>query len=148
MTPVYAAPELFDGRPNIHSDQYSLAIVYQEMLTGSLPFEGRTTAQLAAQHLHSRPRLDRLPASDEPIDRPGLGERPRAALRQLPRDDRGPAGRHAQRGSRTPSRAVRPKPRIQPRCRHTATRSGLAETLMAILPPRQSLRSASRRCAA
>jgi hypothetical protein len=65
LTPVYAAPELFDGRPNIHSDQYSLAIVYQEMLTGMLPFSGRTTAQLAAQHLHSRPRLDRLPAWDQ-----------------------------------------------------------------------------------
>jgi eukaryotic-like serine/threonine-protein kinase len=65
LTPVYAAPELFDGRPNNHSDQYSLAIVYQEMLTGSLPFEGRTTAQLAAQHLHSRPRLERLPVSDQ-----------------------------------------------------------------------------------
>lgn len=65
LTPVYAAPELFDGRPTIHSDQYSLAIVYQEMLTGMLPYEGRTTAQLAAQHLHGRPRLDSLPASDQ-----------------------------------------------------------------------------------
>lgn len=65
LTPVYAGPELFDGRPSVHSDQYSLAIVYQEMLTGIPPFEGRTTAQLAAQHLHSRPRLDRLPASDQ-----------------------------------------------------------------------------------
>jgi hypothetical protein len=65
MTPVYAAPELFDGRPSIHSDQYSLAIVYEEMLTGVLPYEGRTTAQLASQHLHGRPRLDRLPACDE-----------------------------------------------------------------------------------
>ncbi|HEY5314179.1 MAG TPA: tubulin-like doman-containing protein [Pirellulales bacterium] len=65
LTPVYAAPELFDGRPNLRSDQYSLAIVYQEMLTGMLPFSGRTTAQLAAQHLHSRPRLDRLPAWDQ-----------------------------------------------------------------------------------
>ena len=67
MTPTYAAPELFDGRPSNHSDQYSLAIVYQEMLTGALPFEGRTTAQLAAQHMHSRPRLDRLPSSDEAV---------------------------------------------------------------------------------
>jgi serine/threonine protein kinase len=65
LTPVYASPELFDGRPNIHSDQYSLAIVYQEMLTGVLPFAGRTTAQLAAQHLHSRPRLDFLPPADQ-----------------------------------------------------------------------------------
>ncbi len=67
LTPVYAAPELFDGRPALHSDQYSLAIVYQEMLTGSLPYEGRTTAQLAAQHLHSRPQLDSLPPSDRDI---------------------------------------------------------------------------------
>ena len=65
LTPVYAAPELFDGRPDMHSDQYSLAIVYQHMLTGTLPYEGRTTAQLAAQHLHCQPRLDRLPASDQ-----------------------------------------------------------------------------------
>jgi hypothetical protein len=65
LTPVYAAPELFDGRPNVHSDQYSLAIVYQEMLTGVLPYEGRTMAQLAAQHLHSRPHLDSLPFADQ-----------------------------------------------------------------------------------
>ena len=76
MTPVYAAPELFDGRPSIHSDQYSLAIVYQEMLTGVLPYEGRTTAQLAAQHLHGRPRLDRLPASDEPTIARALAKDP------------------------------------------------------------------------
>lgn len=76
LTPVYAAPELFDGRPNIHSDQYSLAIVYQEMLTGALPYEGRTTAQLAAQHLHSRPRLDRLPASDQPTIARALSKDP------------------------------------------------------------------------
>ena len=76
LTPVYAAPELFDGRPNIHSDQYSLAIVYQEMLTGVLPYEGRTTAQLAAQHLHSRPRLDRLPASDQPTIARALSKDP------------------------------------------------------------------------
>ena len=76
MTPVYAAPELFDGRPSIHSDQYSLAIVYQEMLTGAVPYEGRTTAQLAAQHLHSRPRLDRLPASDEPTIARALAKDP------------------------------------------------------------------------
>lgn len=65
LTPSYAAPELFDGRPSSHSDQYSLAIVYQELLTGVLPFEGRTTAQLASQHLHGRPRVDVLPTADQ-----------------------------------------------------------------------------------
>ncbi len=33
MTPTYAAPEMFDGRPGRFSDQYSRAIVYQELLT-------------------------------------------------------------------------------------------------------------------
>ncbi len=67
LTPNYAPPEVFDGRPNPHSDQYSLAIVYQELLTGSLPFSGRTAAQLAAQHMHSQPRLESLPAADRII---------------------------------------------------------------------------------
>jgi serine/threonine protein kinase len=64
LTPVYAAPESFEGHPSRHSDQYSLAIVYQEMLTGVLPFPGKTAVQLTAQHLHSRPQLGPLPPGD------------------------------------------------------------------------------------
>ena len=67
LTPVYAPPELFDGRPSLQSDQYSLAIVYQEMLTGELPFPGSTPSQLIKQHLNSSPRLDALPASDRVV---------------------------------------------------------------------------------
>ena len=66
FTPLYAAPELFEGRPGRASDQYSLAIVYQMMLTGQPPFNGRTAAQLTAQHLRSQPDLFHL----QPIDRP------------------------------------------------------------------------------
>jgi hypothetical protein len=66
LTPVYAPPEVFDGAPGRFSDQYSLAIVYQELLTGTLPFTGRTAAQLAAQHMHSPPRLDAVPPADRP----------------------------------------------------------------------------------
>jgi hypothetical protein len=67
LTPVYAPPELFDGRPSIHSDQYSLAVMYQELLTGTRPFGGRTIAQLATQHVHSAPNLNPLPAADRPV---------------------------------------------------------------------------------
>ncbi len=67
MTPVYAAPEVFDGHPSLQSDQYSLAIVFQEMLSGILPFPGKTPAQLTSQHLHGHPRLTPLPAGDRPI---------------------------------------------------------------------------------
>ena len=64
VTPLYAPPEVLDGQPDFRSDQYALAIVYQEMLTGQLPFNGRTPGQLAAQHLHSAPNLTPLPSTD------------------------------------------------------------------------------------
>ena len=76
LTPTYAPPELFEGKPNRHSDQYSLAIVYQEMLTGELPFDGTTAAQLAAQHLHVAPRCRRLPRCDQPIIARALSKDP------------------------------------------------------------------------
>lgn len=67
LTPIYAPPELFDGRPSLHSDQYSLAVLYQEMLTGTRPFAGRTIAQLATQHVHSTPNLEPLPPRDRSV---------------------------------------------------------------------------------
>ena len=76
MTPAYAAPELFDGRPGKFSDQYSLAIVYQEMLTGQRPFSGSTPAQLAAQHMNGRPDISALPSSDQPIVAKALAKDP------------------------------------------------------------------------
>jgi serine/threonine protein kinase len=66
MTPTYSSPEMFDDTPSAHSDQYSLAIVYQEMLTGVLPFPGRTAAQLANQHLRTPPQLSPLSERDRP----------------------------------------------------------------------------------
>jgi serine/threonine protein kinase len=66
MTPTYAAPEMFDDEPTAQSDQYSLAIVYQHMLVGTLPFAGRTAAQLAKQHTLADPQLGSLPPNDRP----------------------------------------------------------------------------------
>lgn len=67
FTPVFAPPEIFEGRPGSGSDQYSLAIVYQVMLTGTPPFNGRTAAQLTSQHLRSQPDLSSLPPADRPV---------------------------------------------------------------------------------
>jgi serine/threonine protein kinase len=64
VTPVYASPEAFDARVSRFSDQYSLAVVYQEMLTGFRPFPGQTAMQLAAQHTSSPPMLEPLPVGD------------------------------------------------------------------------------------
>ena len=76
LTPLYAPPEVFDGRPSRRSDQYSLAIVYQEMLTGELPFPGTTAMQLARQHLHARPRLSSLAEHDQEIIARALAKAP------------------------------------------------------------------------
>ncbi|HEX5446196.1 MAG TPA: protein kinase, partial [Pirellulales bacterium] len=78
VTPLYATPEAFDGKASRQSDQYSLAIVYQEMLTGVLPFPGVTTAQLAAQHLHSPPLLAALCEQDRAIIGRALSKQPEA----------------------------------------------------------------------
>ncbi len=67
VTPVYAAPETFDGWLSRASDQYSLAIVYQEILTGHRPFTGSTMRQLVLQHLQMAPDLSSLPVADRPI---------------------------------------------------------------------------------
>jgi serine/threonine protein kinase len=76
VTPIYATPEAFDGRVSRHSDQYSLAVVYQEMLTGVRPFPGTTVLQLAAQHMSSRPLLDPLPPQDRPVIARALSKNP------------------------------------------------------------------------
>ncbi|HEX4147168.1 MAG TPA: tubulin-like doman-containing protein [Pirellulales bacterium] len=76
LTPIYAPPELFEGQPHRHSDQYSLAIVYQQMLTGETPFDGTTAARLAAQHLNQPPTLSALPKRDQPIIARALSKDP------------------------------------------------------------------------
>ncbi|WP_425617035.1 tubulin-like doman-containing protein [Anatilimnocola sp. NA78] len=76
LTPIYAPPEVFEGRPTKYSDQYSLAIVYQEMLSGVLPFPGKTAAQLAAQHLNAKPRMAALPEADQQVIGRSLSKNP------------------------------------------------------------------------
>src|SRR5262249_28805585 len=70
VTPLYAAPETFDSTVSRFCDQYSLAIVYQELLTGRRPFTGATARQLLMQHVQGTPHLPSLPPGDrDPIAR-------------------------------------------------------------------------------
>src|SRR5947209_1511510 len=64
IRPRYRAPELLQHRISRRSDQYSLAIVYQELLTGEVPFKGRTGWQLFLQHQQAHPDLSALPEAD------------------------------------------------------------------------------------
>jgi hypothetical protein len=76
MTPLYSAPEVFDDDPSPRSDQYSLAIVFQQLLTGQVPFPGRTPAQLAKQHTQAEPNVSPLPGPFQSIIRRALSKRP------------------------------------------------------------------------
>src|SRR5579871_5555949 len=76
VTPVYAAPETFDGWVSRFCDQYSLAIVYQELLTGQRPFSGTNIRQLILQHLQTPPNVSALPPADQPAIARALSKTP------------------------------------------------------------------------
>jgi len=76
ITPVYAAPETFDGMVTRFCDQYSLACVYQELLTGHRPFDGSSMSQLLMQHLQLPPDLSSSPACDRPALSRALSKKP------------------------------------------------------------------------
>jgi eukaryotic-like serine/threonine-protein kinase len=76
VTPVYAAPETFEGWVSHYSDQYSLSIVFQELLTGVRPFNGANTRQLLMQHINAAPDLNSLPPADRAIIGRGLAKKP------------------------------------------------------------------------
>ncbi len=76
LTAPYAAPELFRNAISSSSDQYSLAIVYHELMTGTLPFRGKNARQLALQHTTVEPDLSGLPAQDRTAIARALSKNP------------------------------------------------------------------------
>lgn len=54
-TSTYMAPEQWNGQPVFATDQYALAIMVYELLTGQPPFQGRLE-QVMYQHLYVQPQ--------------------------------------------------------------------------------------------
>ena len=54
-TPTYMAPEQWEGRPVPATDQYALAVMLYELLSGRPPFRG-TPMQMMYAHVNTQPR--------------------------------------------------------------------------------------------
>lgn len=75
-TPPYMAPERATGAAvGPPADVFALGVITYEMLTGELPFEGKTPAEVAAAMARGAPPL-RLPRAIEPIVRRCLAPDP------------------------------------------------------------------------
>ena len=61
-TVYYMAPEVARGRYGKEVDVYAMGVMLYEMLTGRVPFEGETTAEILMKHLTSEPDLTVLPS--------------------------------------------------------------------------------------
>ncbi|MBV9258482.1 MAG: protein kinase, partial [Ktedonobacteraceae bacterium] len=66
-TVAYMAPEQIQGKPRAASDQYSLAVVVYEWLTGDRPFQGSFT-EMCTQHMFASPPPLSLKAPSLPPD--------------------------------------------------------------------------------
>jgi serine/threonine protein kinase len=77
ITPLYAAPETFEGRVTLFSDQYSLAVSYHELLTGKPPIKAPNVRKLAFLVSTAAPDLDSLSETDRPIVARALSKKPR-----------------------------------------------------------------------
>ncbi len=76
LTPKYVAPECLRGQIHAASDEYSLALVYFELLTGTFPFPARTAQQMMLAHVSAVPNLAALPPADQPIVAKALAKNP------------------------------------------------------------------------
>jgi hypothetical protein len=58
----YMAPEISTGKYNKQIDIYACGVLLYEMLTGQVPFEGESPAEILMKHLTSTPDVNALPA--------------------------------------------------------------------------------------
>jgi formylglycine-generating enzyme required for sulfatase activity len=77
-TPACMAPEVWNNKLSVHSDQYSLAVTYVQLRTGRRPFLGDTLPALMKAHLLDAPELGPLGPREQEVLRRALAKTPEA----------------------------------------------------------------------
>ena len=72
----YMAPEVGSGNYNKSIDIYACGIVLYELLTGILPFDGESDAEILMKHLSSPPDVSKAPPAFRPILMKSLDKNP------------------------------------------------------------------------
>lgn len=69
-TPYYMAPEMFRAKPEKASDQYALAVMVYQWLSGTLPFSEGDFIQLGYQHAYEPvpPLRDKVPSISAAVE--------------------------------------------------------------------------------
>lgn len=87
-TVYYMAPEVARGRYGREVDVYSTGIILYELMTGRVPFEGETTAEILMKHLTAEPDLDMLPDTLRPVIAASLEKDPERRISDIEELDR------------------------------------------------------------
>lgn len=66
-TPAYMAPETISGKPSRNSDQYSLAITYYQLRTGTLPLSDGTLWQMLDAHRTGKLNFDGVSDAEQEV---------------------------------------------------------------------------------
>lgn len=75
-SPLYMAPEVWEGKPVAASDQYSLAMTYIELRLGRSPFDSASIVTIMKEHLHGQPNLSGMPDAEQQVLLKALAKRP------------------------------------------------------------------------
>lgn len=75
-TVYYMAPEIASGNYNKQVDVYAAGVILYEMLTGRVPFEGESAAEILMKHLTTPPDLTKVPADFVPVLSRALAKNP------------------------------------------------------------------------
>ena len=72
----YMAPEISTGNYNKQIDVYAAGVIFYEMLTGRVPFDGESAGEILMKHLTTPPDLSKVPAEFLPIVAKALAKNP------------------------------------------------------------------------